>query len=317
METAKYIQISHQSCPNCGAQMSINNKFSGHVVCEYCNSDIRLIRPISLQSSILPSLTDEESKKYKNLVTIVESAMVAENYKEAYEYCNKALEVNPTSSDLWINKAICSFWESTKRDVVNKQAKETITYLRTAKSYDPSSDVLKITSENIAWNLFLLAKKWLKDVIIDRTIDDWVSVEKIYDYLKLYEVAYEIFNDTTFLKAALDEYISNPKQTHDIDWIYNKLVMQRYPNVKTTIERYIRMIQQKEPNYIPPKIDDTTPIPAWMIVPALLGTCLTITGIHVEVHEVTVFGICLILPTAIIYMNKLKKNLINNYKRQR
>ena len=43
--------------------------------------------------------------------------MIAENYKEAYDYCNKALEIDPSCGTLWENKAICCFWLRTDNDI--------------------------------------------------------------------------------------------------------------------------------------------------------------------------------------------------------
>jgi tetratricopeptide (TPR) repeat protein len=131
--------------------------------------------------------------------------MMAENYREAYEYVNKALEINPGNSELWENKAICSYWLSTSREIVEKQARETLTYLRTAQNYNPNSSTLPITSEMIAWNMFLVSGLWLCLTQPDLP-NNRFSLElcrEILIYVGLWEVCYEIHADTFFLKEAV------------------------------------------------------------------------------------------------------------------
>ena len=82
--------------------------------------------------------------------------MLAGNYGEGYNYCNKGLEINPNSAELWANKAICSLWLSTVAKLSDEKAMEIITYLNACKSNDSELNIYNETSKSIAENLYYL-----------------------------------------------------------------------------------------------------------------------------------------------------------------
>ncbi|MFT5249952.1 MAG: DNA-directed RNA polymerase subunit RPC12/RpoP [bacterium] len=251
MEQQSFIQVANQNCHNCGASLNVNSE-TDKLDCDYCNTQIRVIRPVKVNEEHMKGkLNPEELKKYKNMLTILENAMKAGNYREGYEYCNKALEVDPTSSEIWENKAICAFWLSTKRDVFSSQAKEIITYLNTSKSYNPASKTLPITSKNIAWDLYSLGYIWLHSVTpMNDNSYAWSDCDNMLEYVKLWDTAFEIHNNTKFLKDAVIEFIGG--EGAKLNWT-EKNALERYPTPKLR-EVYIKKIQKIEPNYEPPKI---------------------------------------------------------------
>ncbi|MDH6343434.1 ribosomal protein S27AE [Parabacteroides sp. PFB2-12] len=265
METTQFIEITNQACPNCGAQVSISNE-NQSFVCDFCQTEVRLVRPVVIKTKneVIEALSENEQKRYSNLITIIESAMIAENYDEAYEYCNKALEIVPNSAALWENKAICSFWNSTKGDIVNKQAKETVTYLRSAKRYAVDNDTVYITSENIAWNLYYLSRKWASKLYSDKDGYSWGDAYKIFDYISLYEICYEIHDDVFFLKSAIDEFVL--QKTYNIGWLDNDNVKKVFPNIQSLVDRYEKMIQTKEPEYVKPAVPSSDSMPWWFML---------------------------------------------------
>jgi hypothetical protein len=247
----QFVQITSQNCHNCGASVHVSSN-TDNLKCEYCETQIRILRPVKMnEESMLGKLNDEEMKKYRNMLTILENSMKAGNFKEGYDYCNKALEVDPTSSEIWENKAICSFWLSTKRDVFSTQAKEIVTYLNTAKSYDANSKTLPITSKNIAWDLYSLGYVWLHSVMPynDKGNYSWTDCDNMFEYVKLWDTAFDIYNETKFLKDAVIEF--NGNQGAKINW-QDKNAIQRYPTQKLK-ETYIKKIQKIEPSYVPPE----------------------------------------------------------------
>ena len=260
MSTTAFLNITNQECPNCGVSISIENDESV-IQCKYCDTQIKILRPInvSLNHAAKESLSLDNRDKYDNYITILQNSMIAGNYKEAFDYCNKALEINPAVPELWVNKAICAYWQSTKGDILSKQAKETSTYLRTAQNYDPENEVLKKTKEIIAENLFYLAKLWANRISPDTYYQEsksyaysWKQVDDIYDYIMLFEIAYNISEDVSYLKAAIDEFILH--NTYNIGWIDNENVIRRYPNIKKIVNQYAEIIRKVEPQYnIPEK----------------------------------------------------------------
>jgi len=247
----KFVQITSQNCHNCGASTHVSSN-TNNLKCEYCETQIRILRPVKMnEESMLGKLNDEEMKKYRNMLTILENSMKAGNFKEGYDYCNKALEVDPTSSEIWENKSICSFWLSTKRDVFSSQAKEIVTYLTTAKSYDTTSKTLPITSKNIAWDLYSLGYSWLHTTPkSQKGYFLWTDVDKMFEYVKLWDTAFEIHNETTFLKQAVTEF--SVAEGALVNWL-DKKTLQEYPLSQKLKETYIKKIQKIEPSYVPPK----------------------------------------------------------------
>lgn len=247
----QFVQITSQNCHNCGASIQISSN-TDNLKCEYCETQIRILRPVKMnEESMVGKLNDEDMKKYRNMLTILENSMKAGNFKEGYDYCNKALEVDPTSSEIWENKAICSFWLSTKRDVFSTQAKEIVTYLNTAKSYDTASKTLPITSKNIGWDLYSLGYVWLYTTPkMQNGGFLWPDIEKMFEYVKLWDTAFEIHNETTFLKQAVIEF-SYAEGAH-CNWLSDD-IMKKYPLTQKLKETYIKKIQKIEPSYVPPK----------------------------------------------------------------
>lgn len=246
----QFVQITSQNCHNCGASIHISSN-TDNLKCEFCETQIRILRPVKMnEESMLGKLNDEEMKKYRNMLTILENSMKAGNFKEGYDYCNKALEVDPTSSEIWENKAICSFWLSTKRDVFRSQAKEIITYLNTAKSYDANSKTLPITSKNIAWDLYSLGYIWLHTVVPcdDKGNFRFSDIDDMFEFVKLFDTAFDIHNETKFLKDAVVEF--TVAEGAKVNWLDKGL--EKYPTQKLK-ENYIKKIQKIEPSYEPPK----------------------------------------------------------------
>ena len=246
----QFVQITSQNCHNCGASLHVSSN-TDNLKCEYCETQIRILRPVKMnEESMLSKLKDEEMKKYRNMLTILENSMKAGNFKEGYDYCNKALEVDPTSSEIWENKAICSFWLSTKRDVFYSQAKEIITYLNTAKSYDTNSKTLPITEKNIAWDLYSLGYIWLHTVMPcdDKGNFTFSDIGDMFEFVKLFDTAFDIHNETKFLKDAVIEFTVAEGAT--VNWLSKEL--ENYPTQKLK-ETYIKKIQKIEPSYEPPQ----------------------------------------------------------------
>lgn len=148
------MQLITMKCPACAANVSVDNDKS-FFKCEYCRNQISIIKPTQI-NSFVESLNENEQKLYANYISILEQSMSAGNYNEAYNYCNKALEINPKSSSLWENKAICSLWLSNVDSLSNNSANEILTYLNASKQCNPNSETYSQIAESIADNLWLI-----------------------------------------------------------------------------------------------------------------------------------------------------------------
>jgi tetratricopeptide (TPR) repeat protein len=258
----KNLELQSLSCACCGAKLE-NFQGKDEMSCEFCDNVTRIIRPVIVAAS--NSLDSGKKDSFNNIVTIIEQSMLAENYKEAYDYCNKALEIDPSCSSLWENKAICCFWLRTDNDIIESQAKEITTYLNAAKNNDSNSSTYQKTVDNLAFNLYFAA--WYRYTIVQPDTMDAANkytmyshrlCKKIVAYMNMMEIAFDLSPNEIYLKEAVEE-LSNLKK---VRWIIEKNGV--FTNVlevnvigTNTVklrERFISKIKNINPDYQPPAV---------------------------------------------------------------
>ena len=256
------IELISLTCASCGAGLD-NFHDKDEVKCDFCNNVTRILRPIKVEN-YNSGLEKQELKRLENLINIMEKSMVAENYGEAYRYCNKALEINPDCAALWENKAICSFWLRTDHDIISTEAKEILTYLNAAKQADPDSPTYEPTAISISSNLFFAVYyryliKSFDDSTNNKTYNTWsLKARNIFiNYMKIMELCFTIYPDIQYLIVAVEE-LTNLKKAFWID-VSKKGKLTDKPflkqlgfNAVKTREKFINKIQSVEPSYKPP-----------------------------------------------------------------
>lgn len=113
------------NCPSCGGTLNIPDNL-GVAHCVYCGAKIL----------ITESETNKDRQKIISYSELCESALKAQNYQEAFDYCNKVLEIDSKNVDAWINKATAAFWMTTGN---NNRYDEAINYLDKANQIDPGN----------------------------------------------------------------------------------------------------------------------------------------------------------------------------------
>lgn len=258
------IEILSLNCSSCGAQLE-NFKEKSEVKCDFCNNITRIIRPIKVISK-LTDVSESEIVRFTNFVAILEKSMVAGNYKEAYDYCNKALEIDPQSAALWENKAISCFWIRTDSDIIETEAKEILTYLNAAKQADTDSKTYEDTASSIASNLFYAVYYRYLMVTPDLSSNgkelDRYSLDaskKILSYIKIMELCFDIYPVSFYLEVAVKELTNLTK----MNWINfdnngNKVTDDWWKksfsfDAVRTRDRYISKLTKLNSNYIAPE----------------------------------------------------------------
>jgi DNA-directed RNA polymerase subunit RPC12/RpoP len=218
------LELSALNCTNCGASIS---DFQGKesITCEYCNTTNRILRPKPVQTS-QGSLSIDKFETLNNYVEILQKAIRAGNYNEGYEYCNKALEIDPSIGAIWENKAICAFWRSVsylnEDKITNSNAREIRTFLNASKENDPNSETYSETADSIGHNLFIACKIKLIGTNPDTTIEQnkvqipsysKAACLRIKDYLDTMETSFEIMvnPDVVILKELIIVYSNRSK----------------------------------------------------------------------------------------------------------
>lgn len=267
------ISLTTMACPSCGAQLEdIQGK--EQVTCDYCSTSVKILQPKAINvDNYKKSFKSADLDKFKNISSIIESSMKAGNYTEAYDYCNKALELNPKIGEVWENKAICSFWKSVsfigRDEIVYSNAREIVTFLNSSKENDPDSQTYEAASDGIGFNLGQITMAKVEAMLPDITAEDgavsWSTelVNRMSDYLNTMEIAFQIMTnkDTEFLKYVIKEYSGHSK----ILWIEKDENDNWGPqNILKKREALIKKVQEIEPDYVAPDIYEAPPTPKWV-----------------------------------------------------
>lgn len=271
------LELTSLKCTSCGASIK---GFEGkqEINCDYCGTLNKILRPkeVFVTNS---SLSSDNSDKLNNYIEILQKAMRAGNYIEGYDYCNKALEVDPSIGALWENKAICSFWLNINfindDKIADTDAREIKTYLNASKENDPESNTYLETADFIGYNLGLIAKlKYAINIFKDKTDANGgllgFSREmclKAKKYHELMETSFDIMEnkDTLFLEFIVDD-LSNLKS---IEWLVYGSETVNIPSETTTLISYdvikkrkilIDLIKNYNENYIEPLVKVKKPM---------------------------------------------------------
>jgi hypothetical protein len=197
------LELTSLNCTSCGASLS-GYEGKNEIQCEYCNTTIKILRPRNVSVS-QENLSNDNFERLNNYIEILQKAIRAGNYNEGYDYCNKALEVNPNIGSIWENKAICAFWRSVsllnEDKITASNAREIKTFLNASKENDPGSATYEETADAIGSNLYIITKFKLSIQAPDELKTVGKSEVRVFsnrklsaikDYIETLEAAYDI-----------------------------------------------------------------------------------------------------------------------------
>src|SRR5215216_653331 len=140
-------------CPSCGGKLETPDN-TDVIHCMFCGTKILLS----------PTERAKEHNNLRRFRELLDVAMKAGNYKEAVEYCNSILGIEPKDVDTWIIKATAVCNSSTE---LTDRFDEGIEYLRKANQIAPHNEKIlasfdELTNQHANWYLNLAAKYNLK-----------------------------------------------------------------------------------------------------------------------------------------------------------
>lgn len=277
------LELTALNCASCGASIS-DFKGKESIICDYCNTSNRVLRPKPVQTS-QGSLSQDKFETLNNYVEILQKAIRAGNYNEGYDYCNKALEIDPSIGAIWENKAICAFWRSvnflSEDKITNSNAREIKTFLSASKENDPNSETYSETADSIGNNLFLACKLKFLSLTPDTTIEQNIGKNttqiptyskaaciRIKDFLETMETSYEIMvnADIQILKDLVSIYSNKTKiqliecppfkYIKDIkNWKNGNIAISGNIDALKKREVLIKKIKTIEPSYVEPTLE--------------------------------------------------------------
>ena len=257
MSSQEYVsmRVEGQECQACGASISFGD---GRVItCEFCDTENRLLQPLKLKKSSSVDLKGDKLDSFSNMLKICETSMTAGSFKEAYEYCNKLLELDPENGEIYANKAICSLNLSTVGNIW-EGAKDISTFIKTALRYSPDSETVKDTAENIAYNLYYFSAYKAGIYVVEKLSNIYVAADlkKLLLYIKVWDTAFDIHNDTDFLKNAVTiisgHELKEPVEIGAYQWA--KEDFEKIIRSSRLRDNYIKKIQKIEADYTPPSL---------------------------------------------------------------
>jgi DNA-directed RNA polymerase subunit RPC12/RpoP len=293
------LELTALNCASCGASVS---DFQGkdEINCEYCGTNNKILRPKPVTTS-QGNLSQDNFDKLNNLVEILQKAIRAGNYNEGYDYCNKALEIDPSLGSLWENKAICAFWRSInflyEDKITNTNAREIKTFLQASRENDPNSETYAETADNIGYNLFLASSikfsaTWpdTTEIINDTTFKKYSkdACIRIKDIIETMGTSFELMANPDYdLLKQIVEILTNKKhiilQDYNFEtkkWENNAISKEGNLDATKKREILINLIKKAEPDYQAPEF----------IVPN--------SG---KVFGMIALGICIVLGILIFY----------------
>lgn len=168
------------TCEMCGGTDLI--KQDGVFVCQNCGMkySVEEAKKMMIEGTVnvQGTVKVDDSSKIDNFFTMAENAYEVGNEKEAEQYCNKIIEIDPTHAEAWLLKGIVSGWQSTG---ANLRMDEFISCATNAFTNASSVEILNDLAQRAYrqyYNLTLAINK-LK-------VDNIVSYSKNYrEYIQL------------------------------------------------------------------------------------------------------------------------------------
>lgn len=134
-------------CELCGSNDLI--KKDGMFECQNCGTKYSAeeVKKLMIEGKVDISgstVKVDDTEKITNYFLMAEKAYNADNKKEAEDYCNKIIEVDPTNYKAWLLKGKAAGWQST---LAKLRIEETISAFKTAIQNAPEDEVDKIKEE--------------------------------------------------------------------------------------------------------------------------------------------------------------------------
>lgn len=267
------LELTALNCASCGASLS---DFQGkdEINCEYCGTNNKILRPKPVPTS-QGNFSQDNFDKLNNYVEILQKAIRAGNYNEGYDYCNKALEIDPSIGALWENKAICAFWRSInflyEDKITNSNAREIKTFLNASKENDPNSETYAETADNIGQNLFLASSIKFYALRPDTTVSQGNSQIPAYskeacirikDIIETMETSFELMAnpDYSILKKIVLILTNKKIAFHDYNFKtkqWENHTISKLGNLDAVKKRelLIKKIKKENPSYQVPEFE--------------------------------------------------------------
>ena len=158
------MSLVNVKCPNCGAAIQLDSSRE-EGFCSYCGSKV-------LVQEAINKVKIDKSGDIQNFLNLSKASIEANNGKEAYDYANKALEVDAQNAEAWYLKMRAVGLTGILKDL---KCNEVLTAGRKAIEFDNSSEM-----KEKVYSFYLL--KCFSDLsFVIKHLLDVDSIKKLYE----------------------------------------------------------------------------------------------------------------------------------------
>ena len=229
-------------CDMCGSTDLVRNE--GVFVCQSCGCkySIEEARRMMVEGTVQVEGTVkvDNSDMIANYLDMAEHALSASNEKEAEEYCNKIIELDPNNYKAWMIKGKAAGWSSTTK---NNRVSEAIQCFKKAIDNAPEEELESI-KQDAASTYFALTKAML-DLRCDsfRRYPSEEAADNITNWLKITIVdSIEVESMTGATRTEMQRQMAIMTSNAAID-AWNDTILPEYSNEKYRskydLERFI------------------------------------------------------------------------------
>lgn len=172
------------TCEMCGSTDLV--KQDGIFVCQSCGCkySVEEAKKMMIEGTVDVSgstVKVDNSALVENYMTMAKNAYTAKNLKEAEDYCNKIIEIDPKNAEAWLVKGVAAAWQST---LANVRMDEFVTDIGNAFKNATSVDALVVLGKQAKAEYSSLSLA-INKLIIDNIINSPVNLvpAKWTDYL--------------------------------------------------------------------------------------------------------------------------------------
>jgi len=175
-------------CPSCGGALELPDNL-GAAHCMYCGAKILIEHTEATR----------ELQDLRRSVELCKVALEARNYTETIEYCNRILEIDPSSVTAWIDKATATFWMTTG---VYNRYDEAMEYLKNAAQIAPGDERISKAEEELTRQ-----QAWWYNSLGNNTFEGASKVWDIYDHSMVLSKAQAVRASLALFNKTMDYYL--------------------------------------------------------------------------------------------------------------
>ncbi len=237
------------TCGSCGKEIQVPDDIDS-AKCMYCGCDV------NFKKSITPNVSSID-----NFLTLARTAGVAGNYKEAYTYYNRVLEIDPHNVIAWYGKGESAGWLSNLKEF---RFSEMLIAFQNALRFSEENQRIELerncalTINNIAAACYQIANKHLIEfVALPNTWPNYIA--QCGQIITIYEEAHKLSpTDRLIMENIIHlckDNIEGVKYNDPYDNNTQKityLVDAYEQKIKSILNCYAEKIKQQDSSYVPP-----------------------------------------------------------------